>query len=81
MSKPSIFNKDTKTELFNNPQAFKAILAFLNATKIGIKPLLEEEEEQNRVNLDSWNLDSSSDDFSSEEESESEIETEIEEMK
>ena len=53
MSKPSIFNKDTKIELFNDPQAFKAILAFLDATKIGIKPLYEEEEEQNRVNLNS----------------------------
>ena len=53
MSKSVIFNKDTKTELFNDPQAFKAILAFLDATKIGIKPLYKEEKEQNRVNLDS----------------------------
>ena len=53
MSRPSIFNKNTKTELFNNPQTFKAILAFLDATKIGIKPLLKEEKEQNRANLDS----------------------------
>ena len=65
--------------MFNNPQAFKTILTFLDATKIGIKPLLEEKKKQNRVNLDSWNLDSSSDDYNSKEGSESEIEIEIEE--
>ena len=78
MSIPTIFNKDTKTELFNDPQAFRAILAFLNATKIGIKPLYEEEEEENRRNLDSWNLDSISEGSSSGIEYESEGETEIE---
>ena len=81
MSKPLIFNKNTKIELFRNPQAFKAILTFLDATKIGIKPLYKEEKEQNRVNLNSWNLNSSSNGSNSEEESESEIKTEIKEVK
>ena len=78
MSIPTIFNKDTKTELFNDPQAFRAILAFLNAIKIGIKPLYKEEEEENRRNLDFWNLDSISEGSSSGIEYESEGETEIE---
>lgn len=61
VSKPSENSKEAKLKLFNNPQAFKAILSFLNATKIGIKSEYEEEEEENLQDLDSWNLDSTED--------------------
>ena len=58
VSKPKENDENAKWKLFNDPQALKAILAFLEATKIGIKPEWEEEEEENLLNLDSWNLDS-----------------------
>ena len=51
--KPRIFDKNSKTELFNNPQAFRAILAFLDAIKIGIKLSWKEIEEADQINLDS----------------------------
>lgn len=57
VSKPRENDKNAKWKLFNDPQALKAILAFLEATKIGIKPEWEEEEEENLRNLDSWSLE------------------------
>ena len=47
-------------KLFNNSIALKAILAFLNVTKIGIKSDLEEEERENLRNLDLQKTDSMS---------------------
>jgi hypothetical protein len=47
-----IKDKEAKFKLFNNPHAFKAILAFLDATKIGINPNWEERKEENLRELD-----------------------------
>jgi hypothetical protein len=60
ISKPRKDDKEAKSKLFNNPKAFKAILAFLNATKIGTKPDWEERERENLRNLDSWDIESNS---------------------
>ena len=58
VEKPRNEDKEAKFKLFNNPNAFKAILAFLSSTKIGIKPDWEERERENLENLDSWEIES-----------------------
>ena len=56
--KPRNNDKEAKFKLFNNSRAFKAILTFLNSTKIGIKPDWEQEEEEITRNMDSWDIES-----------------------
>jgi hypothetical protein len=53
-------NKDIidKNKLFNNPQAYNAILAFLDATDIGLRVNNNEREEEDAYNQDSWDLES-----------------------
>ena len=72
ISKPRTEDKEAKFKLFKNPHAFKAILAYLSQTKIGIKPDWEERERENERNLDSWDLESYSSNSENEEEEEEE---------
>ena len=54
LAKKGIARPYTEKELFSNVKAFKAILAFLNATKIGIKPDLEDIDLDE---LDRWGIE------------------------
>jgi hypothetical protein len=56
--KPRNGDKIDKDKLFNNPQAYNAILAFLDATNIGLRVNNNEEEEEEAYNQDSWDLES-----------------------
>ena len=75
VSKPRTEDKEAKFKLFNNPHAFKAILAYISGTKIGTKPDWEERERENERNLDSLDLESYSSNSENEEEEEEEENT------
>jgi hypothetical protein len=58
LSRPQNGDKIDKNKLFNNSQAYNAILAFLDATDIGLRANNIKEEEEEAYNQDSWDLES-----------------------
>jgi hypothetical protein len=58
LSKPRNKDKTDKNKLFNNLHAYNAILAFLDATNIGLRVNNNEREEEEAYNQDSLDLKS-----------------------
>ena len=58
LPRPRNKDKIDKNKLFDNPQAYNAILAFLDATDIGLRVNNNAREEEDAHNQDSWDLES-----------------------
>ena len=57
LARPRKSDNKEKKKLFENSKLYKAILAFLKSTKIGLKPNFEEIEENERNRLDFWGIE------------------------
>jgi hypothetical protein len=57
IARPISTDKGAKTRLFKDKKASKAILAFLERTKIGLRPNWEELELENQEKTDNWGID------------------------
>jgi len=57
IARPVTRDQNAKNLIFNNKKASKAVLVFLNTTRIGLRPDSEEEEQEARIRLDNWGIE------------------------